>query len=59
MTQIAQMFMEEGEKNAEEKIVRIMLSKNKSAEEIHRDTDLPMEFIQDVINSSHSIIYSA
>lgn len=63
MTQIAQMFMEEGrlegEKNAEEKIVRIMLSKNKSAEEIHRDTDLPMEFIKDVINSSHRIIYSA
>lgn len=59
MTQIAQMFMEEGEKNAEEKIVRTMLSKNKSAEEIHRDTDLPMEFIKDVINSSHRIIYSA
>lgn len=60
MTQIAQMFMEEGrlegrlegEEKAKEEIVKIMLSKNKSPEEIHQNTDLPMEFIKKIINNS-------
>lgn len=63
MTQIAQMFIEEGRQEgrlegrqegkleAEEKIVRAMLLKNKTVEEIHQDTDIPTVFIEKVKSS--------
>lgn len=55
MTQIAQMFIEEGiekgREEAEEKIIKTMLLKNKTVEEIHRDTDIPVAMIEKV-NSS-------
>ena len=59
MTQIAQMFIEEGiEKGREEaeeytleKIIKTMLLKNKTVEEIHRDTDIPVAMIEKVKSS--------
>lgn len=55
MTQIAQMFIEEGRQEgrleAEEKIVKAMLLKNKTVEEIHQDTDIPTVFIEKVKSS--------
>lgn len=59
MTQIAQMFIEEGRQEgrqegkleAEEKIVKAMLLKNKTVEEIHQDTDISTVFIEKVKSS--------
>ena len=56
MTQIAQMFIEEGRQEgrqegreeAEEKIIKTMLLKNKTIEEIHQDTELPIAMIEKV-----------
>lgn len=54
MTQIAQMFIEEGREEAEEKIIKTMLRKNKTVEEIHQDTDISVEFIEKVKKSLES-----
>lgn len=49
MTQIGQMLIDEGiEKGIEkatEKLIRTMLLKNKTVEDIHNDTDIPVEVI--------------
>lgn len=49
MTQIGQMLIDEGiEKGIEkatENLIRTMLLKNKTVEDIHNDTDIPVEVI--------------
>lgn len=45
MTQIDQMLIDEGMEKATEKLIRTMLLKNKTVEDIHNDTDIPVEVI--------------
>lgn len=45
MTQIGQMLIDEGMEKATEKLIRTMLLKNKTVEDIHNDTDIPVEVI--------------
>lgn len=45
MTQIGQMLIDEGIEKATEKLIRTMLLKNKTVEDIHNDTDIPVEVI--------------
>ncbi len=55
MTQIEREIIEEGRQEgreeAEEKIVKTMLLKNKTIQEIHQDTDLAVTFIEKVKSS--------
>ena len=51
MTQIGQMLIDEGIEKATEKLIRTMLLKHKTVEDIHNDTDIPVEVINRIKDS--------